>query len=63
MVIFSPQTASPGTIVFTANQEPCEWATRQNIRLFRGSRAVAAQAATARHIDRGKGPICINPEL
>jgi hypothetical protein len=64
MVIFSPQTASPGTIVFTANQEPCEWSTRQNIRLFRGSRAVVAQAATAaRHIDRGKGPICINPEL
>jgi hypothetical protein len=63
MVVFAPQTASPGTIVFTATQEPCEWSTRQNIRLFRGARAVAAQAGV--NVNRGaeRGPICANPEL
>jgi hypothetical protein len=61
MVIFGPQTVSPGTIVFTATQEPCEWSTRQNIRLFRGARAVAAQASVSRGADRG--PICANPDF
>lgn len=58
-VIFSPATASPGTIVFGATQEPGEWAARQSIRLFAGARAAAAAAGAGRTNDRQSGPICI----
>ena len=62
-VILSPETASPGTIVFNATQEPGEWATRQNIRLFAGGRTSAAAAGAVRTNDRrsGLGPLGVSP--
>lgn len=62
IVILSPETASPGTIVFSANQEPSEWGTRQNIRVFRGSRAAAA-SVMARNAERRNEPFCANQEF
>jgi hypothetical protein len=68
MVILSPEDASPGTIVFCANQEPSQWGTRQNIRVFRGSRALGASAASnasanaSRSGERRNEPFCAKQE-
>jgi hypothetical protein len=67
-VILSPENASPGTIVFSANQEPSEWGTRQNIRVFRGTRAAGASAASnasanaARSNERRNEPFCASQD-
>lgn len=61
-MIFAPETASPGTMVFTAAQEPCEWTAQHNIRLFRGSRANAAAAGVSRISDQRSGPLCLSQE-
>jgi hypothetical protein len=34
-VFFSPSEVSPGTMVFTAVQEPGGWTTQQDVRVFR----------------------------
>ena len=62
-VILSPETVSPGTIVFNATQESGEWAARQNIRLFAGGRTSAAAAGAIRTNDRrsGLGPLGVSP--
>lgn len=56
-MILSPQTASPGTVVFNAAQEPGEWAARQNIRLFAGTRAAVASVGSVRTSERRTGPL------